>query len=241
MARPSDRHSHLEVGKLIDGIDPKDVRPIIERLQALPHERDKSLYIAMLYGRWAEGDPQAALVYAQDPASGSVSDRKIAVSSIIRAWAGKDATAAQTWVMQMPPGQDRDRAMQSVVSSLAETDPQAALNMLQSLPATGASRQNYYWPIFSRWASTDPLTAAAHAAALPPGSAHDNALQVVASTWANQDPEAAFNWSNTLPPGQGRNNALQSILSNWASKDPERVSTIAATLPAGSAARPGNS
>src|SRR5205823_5556747 len=138
----------------------------------------------------------------------------------------KDAIAAQAWVLQMPAGQERDRALQSVVSSLAESDPQAALNMLQMLPTTGgAGRQNYYWPIFSRWASTDPLSAAAHATALPPGSGHDTALQVVASTWANQDPEAAFNWSNTLPLGLGRNNALQSILSNWAGKDPQRVST----------------
>ena len=156
MARPSDRHSHLEVSKLIDGIDPKDVRPIIERLQALPRERDKSVYLSMLYARWAEGDPLAALAYAQDQTTGTPSDRKMAVSSIIRAWAVKDAPAAQTWVMQMPPGQERDRALQSVVSSLAETDPQAALNMLQALPASGGGRQNYYWPIFSRWASTDP-------------------------------------------------------------------------------------
>jgi hypothetical protein len=85
--------------------------------------------------------------YAQN--NGTPSDRKIAVSAAIRSWAEQDATAAQAWVLQMPPGQDRERALQSVVSSLAETDPQAALNMLQTLPASGSSRQNYYWPIFS--------------------------------------------------------------------------------------------
>ena len=71
--------------------------------------------------------------------------------------------------------------------------------MLQTLPASGHSRQNFYWPIFSHWASTDPVTAAQRAAQLPPGSGHDNAVQVVASTWASQDAQAAFAWANACP------------------------------------------
>src|SRR5207248_586776 len=65
MARPSDRHGQLEVSKLIDGIDPKSIRPVIERLQTLPNQREKSVYVAMLIARWAEGEPLAALAYAQ--------------------------------------------------------------------------------------------------------------------------------------------------------------------------------
>ena len=93
MAHPSDRHNYLEVSKLIDGIDPKKVRPVIDRLQALPNQHEKSNYLAMLIARWAEGEPQAALAYAQT--TGSPSDRKVAVSSAVRAWAEQDATAAR--------------------------------------------------------------------------------------------------------------------------------------------------
>ena len=83
----------------------------------------------------------AAEAFAQDERRIiiSISDRKLAVSSAVRAWAEKDAIAAQAWVLQMPAGQERDRALQSVVSSLAESDPQAALNMLQTLPTTGGA------------------------------------------------------------------------------------------------------
>ena len=157
----------------------------------------------MLVARWAEGDPQAALDLMRRPPA-RVPDRRLMVSAAVRAWAEKNATAANAWVLQLPPGQERDRASQAVVSSLAETDPQAALTMLQTLPAAGQSRQNFYWPIFSRWASTDPVTASQRAAQLPPGSGHDNAVQVVASTWASQDAQAAFAWANTLPTGQAR-------------------------------------
>src|SRR5207248_586774 len=74
MARPSDRHGQLEVSKLIDGIDPKSIRPVIERLQTLPNQREKSVYVAMLIARWAEGEPLAALAYAQT--TGTPSDLK---------------------------------------------------------------------------------------------------------------------------------------------------------------------
>ena len=109
--------------------------------------------------------------------------------------------------------------------------------MLQTLPASGHNRQNFYWPIFSRWASSDPVTASQRAAQLPPGSGHDNAVQVVASTWASQDAQAAFAWANGLPPSQSRDNALQTMLSSWANKDPQEAATMIAGLPPGPDAR----
>ena len=102
MAGPSDRHSYLEASKLIDGIDPKNMRPVIDAIQALPNQREKSIYLACWCARWAEGEPQAALAYAQT--TGPASDRRLMVSAAVRAWAEKDATAANAWVLQLPPG-----------------------------------------------------------------------------------------------------------------------------------------
>ncbi len=45
MAHPSDRHGYLEASKLIDGIDPKNIRPIIAAFQDLPNQREKSMYL----------------------------------------------------------------------------------------------------------------------------------------------------------------------------------------------------
>ncbi|MEO5753817.1 MAG: hypothetical protein ABIR38_03835, partial [Chthoniobacterales bacterium] len=100
MARPNDRRGYREAGKLIDEMDPKNARAAIEALQGLPERREKSVYLAMLIGRWAEGDPQAAIAYAQT--NGTPSDRRLTVSAAIRSWAEKDATAAGAFVLQMP-------------------------------------------------------------------------------------------------------------------------------------------
>src|SRR5262245_27086863 len=41
MARPSDRRGYTEANKLIDGIDPRKIRPIVEALQNQPNERER--------------------------------------------------------------------------------------------------------------------------------------------------------------------------------------------------------
>ena len=61
--------------------------------------------------------------------------------------------------------------MQSVVSALADKDPQAALALLQILPARPQS--TIFTGRFSRWATTDPVAAAERAAQLPPGPDRD--------------------------------------------------------------------
>ena len=83
MAHPSDRHGYLEASKLIDGIDPENIREVIAEFQRLPEQREKSIYLALLVSHWAESDPQAAVAYAQ--ATGSASDRTLAVASAVRA------------------------------------------------------------------------------------------------------------------------------------------------------------
>jgi len=53
MAHPSDRHRYLDASKLIDGIDPKNIRSVIDAFQAVPNQREKSVYLSMLLARWA--------------------------------------------------------------------------------------------------------------------------------------------------------------------------------------------
>ena len=159
------------------------------------------MLISLFVGRWAELDPQAAIAYAQTHSGrhgaklGASPARSAAGRNTIRA-------AATAWAQQLPAGPARDQAMQTIVSTLADKDPQAALTFLQNLPA-GRNRQSLYWPIFSHWTMTDPVAAAERALQIPAGANRDTALQVVGSNWANQDPEAAFAWANTLPPGAG--------------------------------------
>ena len=165
------------------------------------------MLISLFVGRWAELDPQAAIAYAQTLPAGTA--RNWAITSAVGGPWKYDTAAVHGLAQPLLHPVAIKRDMQTIVSALADKDPQAALTFLQSLPA-GRNRQSLYWPIFSRWTMTDPVAAAERASQMPAGASRDTALQVVGSNWANQDPEAAFAWANTLPAGQGRNNALQS-------------------------------
>jgi hypothetical protein len=118
LAVSSDRHGYIELSKLIDGLDPKEARAVIDAMQTLPNQRKKLMLISMLFSRWAEADPQAALGYAQT--TGNISERTRMVSATVRSWAEKDGNAAHAWVLQLPPGLERERALHSVVSALSE-------------------------------------------------------------------------------------------------------------------------
>src|SRR5258707_18881 len=82
--------------------------------------------------------------------------------------------APAAWTQQLPAGPMREQALQSIISSLADKDPQSAIAFVQNLP-TGRTRQNCYWPIFSRWTAADPAAAAAAAGQLPAGSTRESA------------------------------------------------------------------
>src|SRR6476660_9031239 len=64
-AHPGNRQVYSEVNELIENLDPKGVRSVIDAIQHLPSQRERNTFMSMLIARWAEGDPQGALSYAQ--------------------------------------------------------------------------------------------------------------------------------------------------------------------------------
>ena len=229
-AHPGNRQLYSEVNDLIENLDPKDVRPVIDAIQHLPNPRERNTFMSMLITRWAEGDPRGALDYAQTE---NAAEKGWLVGEVVGTWAEHDSAAAMAWVTQTPPGSERNGALQSLVSALVEKDPRGALSFLQALPAADQTAA-LYSPIFSGWGSADPVTAGQVALQLPSGPIRDMALQVVGSRWSEQNAEAAYAWANGLPIGQGRDNAMQNILSHWAGTDPERAANAALGLPTGS-------
>ncbi len=60
------------------------------------------------------------------------------------------------------------------------------------------NQQQFYWPIFSCWAASDPLMAAEQAAELSARPSREIALQAIGLSWAKQDPDAALAWANSF-------------------------------------------
>jgi hypothetical protein len=84
--------------------------------------------MSMLIVRWAEGDPRGALDYAQTE---NAAENGWLVAEVVGTWAEHDSAAAMAWVTQTPSGQERNGALQSLVSALVEKDRQGALSFVQ--------------------------------------------------------------------------------------------------------------
>ena len=61
-AHPGNRQLYSEVNDLIENLDPKDVRPVIDAIQHLLNPRERNTFMSMLITRWAEGDPEGRLI-----------------------------------------------------------------------------------------------------------------------------------------------------------------------------------
>ena len=149
------------------------------------------------------------------------------VSAAVRAWAEKDAQRGQRLGAAIAAGPGTRSCLAGgrlVIGRNRSAGRARHVANASRRPAT--DRQNFYWPIFSRWASTDPVTAAQQAAQLPPGSGHDNAVQVVASTWASQDREAAFTWATPCHRARVATARCRRCLSTWANKDPQGAANM---------------
>jgi hypothetical protein len=187
-----------------------------------------------LMGRWAELDPQAAIVWTQSLRYSP--DKNVSMSEIFDAWSTQDPAAAMAAYAKLPRTGAFDFSLESIVDNMAAQDPQGALAALRSLPASQQDGFIYsytYARAFGAWAKNDPTDAAAEAANLPPSSLRNSSLTSVAGAWAQQDPNAALAWANSLPAGAARQSAVSAAVEALGQQDPAEAADYASKLPSG--------
>jgi hypothetical protein len=75
-------------------------------------------------------NPQAALAWLSTLQG---QGRPSATEAVVRVWAGKDATAASSWLASLPPGADRNAGIRSLLEQIKESDPLAAAEWSKEL------------------------------------------------------------------------------------------------------------
>ena len=198
-------------------------------------QKDRNELLHSLVRRWTETDPHAAANFAlsREPGQRDFSD------TIAYAWADTDPRAAKEWALSLPAGDERSSALSSVISAIAQKDPEAALQFFLSLTPADLSRgrfgfsSDHYANIFSTWAAKDPVGAGNRVLALPPGQDRDRALTNVVETWAHANPQAALAWAAQIPDERQRRKVLTHAYGSWAANDLKAASAAMLALPAG--------
>ncbi|MES2437748.1 MAG: hypothetical protein V4584_01690 [Verrucomicrobiota bacterium] len=191
------------------------------RQDALSNPADEDVRLALmnsLFERWAAVDPGAAVGYVRSCKETSL--QLTLASRCFNALAQVDPARALVEVADLPKGDMRSFASNEILLVLAGRDPEAACDLLdrESINTfTGSFGPN---EVFMKWASMDPVAAAARLATMSRDKIDSTCTNAVARVWASKDPDAALKWAKSLRNGENSGAAIQ-IYRVYARQDPE--------------------
>jgi len=171
-----------------------------------------SIAYALLYERWTELDPKAAIEAAgKERMWGRDQHYKVIFEQI----AEDDPKAAWAMATEIENSQDRRKAREAALSAIAGHDPAYALERLKEnkgIPAGG---------VFSKWAKSDPEAAFAEAENIS-GLQRGGIMASIHREWFKKDRDAATEHALALPAYE-RKLALMAIGQEWAKKEPKEA------------------
>ncbi|MGL5019881.1 MAG: hypothetical protein ACRDBP_17225, partial [Luteolibacter sp.] len=205
------------------GLTPEQLAEEATKLDGLPMG-ERMMASFLLFGRWAEVDPTAAMAFSNTMGMAGGFVRP----TILQSWASVDPANAAKYYTQNP----REFAMMDmmgggrgpgggqggssiIAAEWARQDPAAALTWANSL-STG--KKEAMTAVVGEVAKTDPRKAAEMIASLDPQQRGD-AYRSVAEKYGALDFAEAQTWIRTLP-ADDQARALASAIEGLSSKDP---------------------
>jgi hypothetical protein len=147
-------------------------------------------------GKLAESDPAGTASWLlANP--GEAAQRQM--DNVYSTWADRDRQAALASLGKLPAGDLRSNALRGIVSTVAGSDPKAALSMMDRYPNDVNDRmiQNFVW----HSSGSDPATAASQIARIGDEQQRDQMYRRMLGNWMNNDAPSAQAWmaSHAIP------------------------------------------
>ncbi|MGZ0708578.1 hypothetical protein ACWPKO_09585 [Coraliomargarita sp. W4R53] len=173
---------------------------------------------SMIATRWAQVDPQGMLAYAKQD-SGMMSYGLY--STLFSAWSKQDPQAAYAAALELDSQRSQQAAIQAVVNSIAETEPQRAIEMAKEYYGNEISGRGrwLYQSIYRNWAQRDGAAARQSALNLEEGIAKTSALSGAMQEWMSEDPVAALAWLDSLPMDSAVYGSRKEVFRNFLNQD----------------------
>lgn len=206
------------------GLTPAQLEEEARKLEDLPMN-ERMIASFLLFGRWAEVDPTAAMSFSSTMGFAGMFARP----TILQSWASTDPANASKYYSANP----REFAMMGmmgggrgpmggqggasiIATEWARQDPAAALAWASSLTTEKSQAMS---AVVGEVAKTDPAKAASMLSSLN-GTDLADAYRSVATQYGASDFNAAQAWIRTLPADQ-QAEALASAIGGLSNKDPE--------------------
>lgn len=233
------------IGRMIDGKnDFQRVRTLYEYSLSLGAEAmpgavneamqlpltHRNMALGVLFARWAELDPAAAVKYTQLlPKSANAGFLR---RTALNAWAEQDFAAALTWAQALEKGDVRNDSLAAVAGQLAKRDPSGALKLISENFA-GRDAANAYDNVFSAWAETDFANAYAAAQGITDPGMRVRAMRAALNQKVESDPRTVLEALRTAKLSELRWDIGNRAMSRWLERDLNAARDYAMALPAG--------
>ncbi len=211
--------SQAQMYLAIERLDPKDLARLARESDLLARRDWRGWQVQRaILARWTEVAPMEALTYAKALKGSS---RSNAIGAVFGQLASTNPGLAERQLASLTPRGVRRDALRAVAMSLADSNPQQGISVLERNGAPASDRA--FNSIAEKWARRDPGRASQYAASLPPGRKRDRMVSGVADAWASTDPDGALDWARGLGDSRLRRDAVSSVIGSIAEEDPEKA------------------
>ncbi len=151
-----------------------------------------------------------------------------AVENIASALGTGTPAAALAWAQALPDENERALAVEEVLWTMSETNPEEAARQLAQTQGI-SDVEGVSGSIAEEWALRDHTKAITWAESLPEGGSRQEALQGALAGWAESDPEAAFQYYQSKHAANTE--TAEWIFEAWAFQSPTAAAAKATSLP----------
>lgn len=219
------------------GLGPSEFKEEAEKLEELPWS-ERIMVGYLLFARWGEEDPTAAMAYTKTMGFAGVFVKK----TVVQSWASKHpqeaadyyaANASDFRMGSMMGGRGRGGGSAASVIAMewARQDTEGAMAWAKSLE--GSDQSDAMKGIFRQAATDDPAKAAGMLSSIADDQARESAQNTIAREWGGKDWDATQSWIAGLPADQ-QEAATARALRGLADTDPAAAAAEIGTLSEGS-------
>jgi hypothetical protein len=218
------------------GLTPEQLEEEAAKLEDLPMS-ERIMASLLLFGKWAETDPTAAMAYTEKMGFAGNFVRP----TVLQSWASKDPQGAAKYysdnarqfammgMMGGGRGPMGGGGASVIASEWARQDPTAAFAWAGTL--TGNEKNSAMSSVIGEIATSDPKKAAGMVASMDAAS-QGRAYEDIARKWGSQNFSDAEGWVRTLPAEQ-QSAAMASAIAGLSKENPQLAAEKIAALPAG--------